>query len=1218
MTESNDEKVAQERVKSYVMSDQMADNLKATVIDQLQLDEVINNKGVLVVGNYGTGKSHLMSVISAIAKDRNNLEYLQNKKFKEYADQIAGKFEVLRIEIGGVTMSLREILFGFIEEDLKSRGVDFTTPDFKTVKDNKQLITDMMTAFGSEYPDKGYLIIVDEFLAYLETRNEREITLDLEFLRALGEMCSKSKLRVIFGVQEKIFDNPRFSFVADTLRHVSDRFTQIIITKEDTEYVVTERILKKTPEQKAMIRDHLEKFSALYTGMASKLDQFVELYPIHPAYIDVFNKIHVYENRHVLKDISKTIKEIFDKEVPEDAPGIYSFDNSWDAIRNNGLLRSEVTISKVVNASNQLEEIVRRSFTKAAYKPLAIQIIHALSVHRLTTASLDVQNGLTAENLKDDLCLYLPMPEQDAEFLLGVVDQTLKDIMTTVSGQFIIHNEANNQYFIDVDKVIDYDEKVKQKASIMADSEFNRYFYDVVYKSLEWSAKQYVTNFNIYQYEINWESHNMYRLGYLFLGLPGERSTAQPERDFYIHFMPPFGNYNDETKDLKDEVYLYFKQDETFKGLLSLYAAASSLRDISEGKDKQAYDSKADIYERTLKKYLSENKNTCFNVSYRGSKKQIIEVLGSKYSQDHTFKDVVDLVASVCFDDYFCEKYPEHPVMKTKITSKNEDNVYTEAIDFFSGRKSSQPARLVLQSLELLDANDRIKFDNSKYATYYVKQLEKLPPQGVLNQSDIFDLVADSELIDKKFNMSYKLTTIVLLSLVYSSMANLQLKDELLTVGKLDKLPSMYKYKLYDFKYLAKPTGLPVAELKKLFEVLGLNPALFDNPAAHDETVKELLKAAQGVTNSAVMTETTIINNEFRLWGEDIIPNNVMQQMRNAKRTVSDEFTNYNSKYNTYARLNNFSMTFDEIKEMDKNIQLLNKVGEYSSFKSGVESLVNYIVNVETFKDEVGADFAKELTDAKEKFRTIRDSILDGKPASEAIREVTNLLGPIKKKYISFYMDEHRKKRLNINDSQKRGEVQSSVKYANLKKLCSLDKYLSTSRFVAVENDLADLKTCYELTETELKENHLCPHCHFMLSENSKNVTGRIDNIELQIDSITEDWTKKLLDTISDPLIVGQKTYLNKDQQKAIDEFIKTKQLPRRVDDFFINSINVLLKGFEPIVIDADDLVSKLEQLPPMDESSFEKKLNEIVGTYTKGKDPGKIRILVKKSEGKN
>ena len=77
VTAGNKDK-AREYVKTYVMSDTMADALQAPLIDQLQMDEVVDNKGVLVVGNYGTGKSHLMSVISAIATDADNLQYLQN------------------------------------------------------------------------------------------------------------------------------------------------------------------------------------------------------------------------------------------------------------------------------------------------------------------------------------------------------------------------------------------------------------------------------------------------------------------------------------------------------------------------------------------------------------------------------------------------------------------------------------------------------------------------------------------------------------------------------------------------------------------------------------------------------------------------------------------------------------------------------------------------------------------------------------------------------------------------------------------------------------------------------------------------------------------------------------------------------------------------------------------------------------------------------------
>ena len=558
VTAENKDK-AREYVKTYVMSDTMANAMQAPLIDQLQMDEVIDNKGVLIVGNYGTGKSHLMSVISAIASDADNLQYLQNKKFAQQMEPIAGKFEVLRIEIGGVVMPLYDVIMGYVQDDFDKRGIDFEVPDYKSVKSLKSVIQNMIMAFSEKYPDKGYLIIVDEFLSYLSSRDEREIVLDLEFFRALGEMCSKSKLRVIFGMQEKIFDNPRFSFVADTLKHVSDRFTQLIITKEATSYVVSERILKKTPEQKALIRKHLEKFSCLYAGMSSRMEEFVDLFPIHPSYIDVFNKIYLIENRHILKNISVTIRSIFDTDVPQDAPGIISFDNYWPAIKSNGLLKSDVTINRVVNASQQLEDIINRSFPKPPYKPLAIKIIYALSVHRLTTNGLDVQFGLTAENLKDDLCLYLPLPEHDADFLLSIVKTTLRDIMTTVSGQFIIYNDNNNQYYIDVDKIVDYDEKINQKASVLADGEMNRYFYDIVYSCLEWDAKQYVTNFNIYEYDLNWYSHNIFREGYLFMGLPGERSTAQPERDFYIHIMPPYDENGSRVQKLSDEVYLYFK-----------------------------------------------------------------------------------------------------------------------------------------------------------------------------------------------------------------------------------------------------------------------------------------------------------------------------------------------------------------------------------------------------------------------------------------------------------------------------------------------------------------------------------------------------------------------------------------------------------------------------------------------------------------------------------
>jgi len=87
LTAANDKKEAINLVKSYVMSDDMADKLTNNMLSQLRLEDVVDNKGVLLVGNYGTGKSHLMSVISSIAYDAENLENLE-KSILQYKQSV--------------------------------------------------------------------------------------------------------------------------------------------------------------------------------------------------------------------------------------------------------------------------------------------------------------------------------------------------------------------------------------------------------------------------------------------------------------------------------------------------------------------------------------------------------------------------------------------------------------------------------------------------------------------------------------------------------------------------------------------------------------------------------------------------------------------------------------------------------------------------------------------------------------------------------------------------------------------------------------------------------------------------------------------------------------------------------------------------------------------------------------------------------------------------
>ena len=55
------------------------------------------------------------------------------------------------------------------------------------------------------------LLIIDELLEFLKTRNDMDLVLDLAVLRALGEFCNGSRFALMAGIQELLFNNPRFS-----------------------------------------------------------------------------------------------------------------------------------------------------------------------------------------------------------------------------------------------------------------------------------------------------------------------------------------------------------------------------------------------------------------------------------------------------------------------------------------------------------------------------------------------------------------------------------------------------------------------------------------------------------------------------------------------------------------------------------------------------------------------------------------------------------------------------------------------------------------------------------------------------------------------------------------------------------------------------------------------------------------------------------------------
>jgi hypothetical protein len=473
-------------VNTYVISEEMAERLTQLVIPQMQFDQPVDNKGLLVVGNYGTGKSHLMSVVSSLAADASLLEGLNHAGVRDAASQIAGRFKVIRTEIGATTMSLRDILVAELEEHLEKLGAEYVFPEAGTITSHKRAFEDMMAKFGEVFPEHGLLLVVDELLDYLRTRKDQELILDLNFLREVGEVCKDLRFRFMAGVQEAIFDSPRFAFVADSIRRVKDRFEQILIARSDVKFVVAERLLKKTTEQQAKIRDYLMPFAKFYGGLNERMDEFVRLFPVHPDYIDTFERVTVVEKREVLKTLSMGMKGILGKDVPQDEPGLIAFDSYWNTLKQNASFRAIPEIRAVIDCSQVLESRIENAITRKQYKPMALRLIHALSVHRLTTGDIYAPMGASAEELRDRLCLFDPLiaelgsdePDKD---LQTHVETVLREIHKTVSGQFISFNADNRQFYLDLKKTDDFDALIDKRAEIpLGHAQLDRFYYEAL------------------------------------------------------------------------------------------------------------------------------------------------------------------------------------------------------------------------------------------------------------------------------------------------------------------------------------------------------------------------------------------------------------------------------------------------------------------------------------------------------------------------------------------------------------------------------------------------------------------------------------------------------------------------------------------------------------------------------------------------------------------
>lgn len=1210
LREADEYHPARNLVETYVISNRMADVLVNVVIPQLQIDRPLDNKGVLIVGNYGTGKSHLMSVLSAVCEYPDLAEHLTQAAVGEAAATVAGRFKVIRTEVTS-KRSLRDSLLEELEVALEDWETPYQFPAADQVTHNKDIIIEAVAGFQEQYPDQGILLVVDELLDFLHSRDERELILDLSFLREIGEVAALTPLRFIAGLQETLFDSPRFAHMAQQLRRVRDRFEQVRIVREDIAYVVAERLLRKSDEQLAWISEHLRQFTPLYQNMAERLPAVARLFPIHPAYLETFERVYVVEQRQVLKTISQAMRQKMEEEVPRDQPGIIAYDHYWDVLRDDPSMRTLPGVLEVVEKSNILEGRINSAYTRRHLLPLAERIIKALSVHRLTTDDIYVPLGATAEELRDDLCLYVPMPEQSAEFLLDQVRVALREIMRTVSGQYISYNDANGQYYLDVKKDIDFDAKIVERGRLMDDDQLNRYFFDGLRRLLNLSDTTYVTGFRIWPYELGWVAHKVTRPGYLFLGAPDDRSTAQPPRDFYVYILPPFSDEQWQGEGQSDEVIFKLTGlDQPFKELVRLYAGALALAGES-ATHRDVYNDKAsgrDGYLARLTRWLQEELVNHLQVIHEDVPRPVRLVLAEMHSSaSRTVEELLTLIAAYYLAAEWEKKYPQYPAftrLTQPITEKTRPTAAMEAVRFLAGRGRTKLALDVLEGLQLVDLDGNMRPDDSPYAGHFLQKLAEKPETQVVNQGEVLEVVGRGVegVVEKDnvFHLEPEWVVVVLLYLVHNGDIVLNLGGQnRLDASSIEQAATTALQDLTDFRFYTRPRTLPLSLWRTIFETLGLPLGLLqdETPSKREEAVRQLQSRVQ----SELQRVTTVqgrLQQGVQLWNRSVFTDRPLVIDREGivgsgepldkQEEVSFSFNDFNphlryykktldtlARFDRPGKLRNLALKLDEIQDAAVGRQILDRAEGLLKVVDRIQPLTTYLVEAQVNLPPTHPWSERAVTARNRLVNEIRRLGRGEGTAGE--RPLVQELEQLKVDYIHEYARLHQQMVLGPDGDIQRTQLWRDPRYQTLQALAAVDLLNETEleNWAAAVRKLQTNPGFHEGTVQDSPTyNGFRPSQYRDLSFDAQ---ARLALLDDQLDDLLLRWRQALRRNLEHDAQASLHS-MGQAERRPVEQFLKQQDDDSYLPAGFVKAANEALRGIQAVRLDVAAIVQALKQ----------------------------------------
>lgn len=1170
-------------VSDYIVSKRLKESVRK-IISNISKPK---SKSVLVIGGYGSGKSHLLAWIVSLLENEDLVQYVSDDELKtEFKEELNRQFAVVQFELQPSSASLSEFFFDRVEKQLDEK-YEIKIPAYtsKGPEDFKKDLNEIISIIKEKDPKMGFVVLIDEISDFLKAKTKEEITRDLQFLRILGQVSMKNDFRFIGSMQEHVFSNPKFVDQADNFGRVSERFVQITISKEDIKEVISKRILKKSNEQKLELESLLSDYKEKFPPINANPDEFIDIFPIHPYVIKIFDELPYFEKRGVIQFSMEKVSQILKEEFPK----FITYDSVFDEINSKHTIRNLDNIISIVDAVETLDTKID-TLPERDQKD-ALRLVKALAI--LAIYGKTKSNGATPEELANTLLIL--SDGMDSKDKIAVL---LNRVRTAANGQYIVKDK--DYYYLDVAGV-DYEAIIERKIAGgipkgMQDEEFLKL---IKYSDLINSDKDesYIRNFTD---TCAWVDKKSFRLG-SFIYDDNSENVIKGEYDFNLVVLSPYKNQS-KISSSKNTAILSIGISDELNDILKRLAAIRLL--ISENFEKTVMnklfiESEKDAKKLILKMFLESN------IEIAGEKKKIKSVIPK---EPDNFNEFFHDLKEKLFNDHFTEKYPKYPKFLNQLAYNNIKGEVEDTITSLTQKGESalfSNTRNMLVSLGLLNIEGYIDTSTSIYSTRITEKLRENKGKNV-SVEELMERLSSSP-----FGLDKELIQLILVVLTYNGEINLRKKGGgTITSSDLAVIFKSGLRTFHNIPYAIIDDGPDIEKLSKLFRALSLNPGLIRDKKEISKALKEFRTKIL-----AIKEDIDVITNSFSeisLKTDPLINLSKLEE----KINLIDEFP-FEDLYkiktaNDFKKIEYLGDDSENIKaKIDLIINIKGLITDYNEF---IYKDYFYVKNSLKWMEEYPNIFSESdrstLVDLEKEISPLIG--ISALLKSENRRMLKGKLQQYKLRYGTIYFSKHEK---TIGQDIKWQKLENINQNPEMKRLRNMKTItgINALRLNKMDEEIISLShsKCNQLKEEQLHDtNYYCPWCKFPLNlKGIDNINQEIDFLEDSIEDISKEWTTRILDDIE--AYKDNIGLLSTEEQNIITEIRDKQDLPDDINQNVISALNNLFKPIEPVKINPNSFIEFIfSDSASLDYDSFTEKLDQYKKEVLGNKDKRNIRIL--------